>query len=201
MQQLRLSRLTHQTYKLILSCFKKVPKPFLLTKSMTCDKESSLTGGCIFTKASMEQPKLLGTYLPLTVMCTRIKEISNKFKTHLTETKAIYSKELVQQILTIVTQHIERYQLCWFWVTGLRGCKVKITQNLVPRSISRFHIFDIFNTQLFKLLVGFDVKTVFSCKNKLLMNCYCKLILCITRLMPDHDQNWNKHFVAFLETQ
>ena len=45
------------------------------------------------------------------------------------------------------------------------GCKVKISQNIVPRLILRFDIFWNLQYLLCCLLEGFDVKRVFSCKN------------------------------------
>ena len=47
----------------------------------------------------------------------------------------------------------------------LERCKVKISQNMVPWSILRFHLF--WNLILSKLHEGFDVKTVFSQENGL----------------------------------
>ncbi len=62
-----------------------------------------------------------------------------------------------------VTQHIERYQLSDF---ELWGCKVKISQNMVPNLILRFHMyFGIFNTESFSYLKDLVQKQVFSCKN------------------------------------
>ena len=44
-------------------------------------------------------------------------------------------------------------------------CKVKISQNKVPKSILRFYILWNLQHLIFKLLEGFWAKTVFSCKN------------------------------------
>ena len=49
-----------------------------------------------------------------------------------------------------------------FW-----GCKVKISQNMVPKSSLRFQYL---KSLIFKLLAGFGATTVFSCKNRPL-NC------------------------------
>ncbi len=46
-----------------------------------------------------------------------------------------------------------------------QGCKVKISQNIVPKSILRFHIFWNLQYLLFKLLEGFGAKTLLLCKN------------------------------------
>ncbi len=47
----------------------------------------------------------------------------------------------------------------------LWGCKVKISQNIVPKSILRFHILWNLQYLILKLLEGFGAKTVFSCQN------------------------------------
>ncbi len=59
----------------------------------------------------------------------------------------------------------------------LWGCKVKISQNIVPKLILRFHIFWNFQYLIFKLLEGFGAKTMFLCKNGPL-NCPNTNILC-----------------------
>ncbi len=48
----------------------------------------------------------------------------------------------------------------------LQECKVKIPQNMVPRSILTYHKFWNLQYLLCMLLEEFDVKTVFLCKNE-----------------------------------
>ncbi len=55
----------------------------------------------------------------------------------------------------------------------LRGCKVKISQNMVPKLILRFHKFGNLQYLIFKILEGFGAKTVFSCK---------KMDICIAKI-------------------
>ncbi len=43
-------------------------------------------------------------------------------------------------------------------------CKVKISQNIVPKSILRFHILWNLQYLIYKLLEGFGAKTVFLCQ-------------------------------------
>ncbi len=71
---------------------------------------------------------------------------------------------------------MERYQLSKNFHFKLRRCNVKISKNVVPRLIFRFHIFWNLQYLLSKLLVGFDIKTVFSCENWL-FNYYCTPML------------------------
>ncbi len=52
----------------------------------------------------------------------------------------------------------------------LWGCKVKISQNIVPKSILRFHILWNLHYLILELLEEFGVKTVLSCQNEPL-NC------------------------------
>ncbi len=84
----------------------------------------------------------------------------------------------------------------------LQRCKVKISQNMVPRLILRFHIF--LQYLLTKLLEGFDVKAVSSCKNVLLTCLYCYSVHRSTNLWERFSQNqlfinllhclqWNYH--------
>ncbi len=47
----------------------------------------------------------------------------------------------------------------------LWGCKGELSQNIVPKSILRFHMFLNLQYLIFKLLDGYGAKTVCSCKN------------------------------------
>ncbi len=47
----------------------------------------------------------------------------------------------------------------------LWGCKVKISQNKVPKTILKFHILWDLQYLILKSLEGFGAKTVFSCQN------------------------------------
>ncbi len=59
-----------------------------------------------------------------------------------------------------VTQHIERYQVVGRLDFELWGCKGKISQNIVPVSILRFHILCNLHYFILKLLKGFGSKTI-----------------------------------------
>ena len=78
----------------------------------------------------------------------------------------------------------------------LQECKVKISQNMVPRSILGFHIFWGLQYLSSKSFEGFDIKTLFSliCKDGPL-NPYCtQLCPQISKLKAfDIINEWNYH--------
>ena len=79
------------------------------------------------------------------------------------------------------TQHIKKDTSCqetWFWGTLYMGAKSKCPKIWTTRLIWDFMYF--WNPQylLSKVLEGFDIKTVFSCK-KWILNCCCMVALCL----------------------
>ena len=70
-----------------------------------------------------------------------------------------------QGLKIYVTQHNWKVPVIRKLDIELRGCKVKISQNMVPKSILRFHMFWNLQNLIVKLIEGFGAKTMFSRKN------------------------------------